>query len=75
MAKANAIVAGAKSWKTTVLGLVLGLLTAGPDIVNQATGDGGEVDPVRLVTAAVFVVLGLIMRDADTSSQDSGVRE
>lgn len=70
-----------RNWKTTVLGLVpliaallggLGVVSFTPDEAVQAVGEA--FDGIISLILGVIGLIGLFSRDADKSSQDSGIR-
>ena len=69
--------AGAKSWKTTVLGLVTGLIVVLGAVQAWVDGDPATVPDgnaaIQALVGIAIIVWGWVSRDADTSSKASGV--
>lgn len=65
-----------KNWKTTLAGV--GVLLGGVSVIAKTLSDGWQPGDMELLTGAGTAVaagFGMIFaRDADKSSQDSGVR-
>lgn len=64
-----------KSWKTTVLGLITGIMLILPQVATVIDGDP-ETNPEYQVLLAGFAAMGIggLARDNDKSSQDVGIR-
>jgi hypothetical protein len=62
--------AGFTSWKSTVVGALLGGLI----YLQDGLANGLDFSDPKLGIGVAIAVLGFLSRDADKSSQDSGVR-
>ena len=74
----KALAAGARNWKTTLAGIVGGLLILLAAAQDWLDGDPDtRPDASAVIEAAIGIVViawGFVTRDADKSSQDSGIR-
>lgn len=77
----NDFLAMLRNWKTTVIGLVplvasllsaLGVVQFTPEEATEAVG--GAFEGIIAAILGVIGLIGLFSRDADKSSQDSGIR-
>lgn len=57
-----------KNWKTTLAGIALGLLTAGPNIIAVATGSG-SFKLKDFLTGIGLVVFGLLTKDYNVTGK------
>lgn len=77
--KSGSVAAGAASWKTTAGGVLVGLVAVVSELFDMfgVVAEGytdGVVSWERVVFGLAAMGLGWFARDADKSSQDSGVR-
>ncbi len=73
----GAILSGIKNWKTTLAGVITGVLTLASDAICDALAitDPASREQVRAGIIAVGVAaMGLLMRDADKTSEESGAK-
>jgi len=70
--------AGTKNWKTTTAGILGGLLIILGAAQAYLDGDADTIPDFQAATQAlsgiVIILWGFFSRDADKSSQDSGIR-
>ena len=65
----------AVSWKTSVAGVVAGLMVILPEVQSILDADPATNPDWNLIVAGITVILGFAAaRDGDKSSQDVGVR-
>lgn len=71
----KSITIGARSWKTTVVGVLLALAAVIQDVVSVLDDDAlTNPDWNKTITLVAAAIALLLARDADKSDQDSGVR-
>lgn len=65
-----------KSWKTTVLGIISGLMIILPQIQNLLDGDPETVfSETILMTGFALMGLGIASKDGDKTSKELGLDE
>tara|TARA_R100000234_G_scaffold103771_1_gene73347 strand:- start:1190 stop:1414 length:225 start_codon:yes stop_codon:yes gene_type:complete len=71
----NLVYAILKNWKTTSAAIGMLLVALGPAVQALIDGDPSTSPNYNIVIPEVLAAIALLMaRDADKSSQDSGVR-
>lgn len=74
----RSLTAGAANWKTTTTGIVTGLIVILTAVRAWLDGDPATVPDANAALQAAagiaLMVMGFFSRDADKSSQDSGIR-
>jgi len=76
--KPSLIKLGKVNWKSSLLGIITGLivlLAAARTLVDNDPETNPDISTVaEAVTGIAIIIWGIITRDADKSSQDSGIR-
>lgn len=76
--KPSIVKLGKVNWKTSLMGIITGLmvlLTAAKTLLDDDPATNPDMNTVvEAITGICIIFWGILSRDADKSSQDSGIR-
>lgn len=64
-----------KNWRTTIVGIMTGLMLAAPQIINLLDNDPATIFDLNFLLAALGAMgIGVFAKDGDKSSKELGIK-